>query len=73
VQKCLPYTIVRTQAMAPACLFPGSSKGAVTRDGDNELAIHFIAITNFSECPQMLQITLQFFELKEPLGGNKSE
>jgi len=35
--------IVRTQVKASACLLQSSSKGAVTRDGDNELAINFIA------------------------------
>jgi len=39
-QKCLSYTVVCTQANAFACLSRGSSKGSVTRDGDNELAIH---------------------------------
>jgi len=35
-------------AKAFACLLPGSSKGAVTRDGDNELAIQFIVITGLT-------------------------
>jgi len=36
---------LRTQAKAFACLLPGSSKGAVMRDGGNDLAIHFVVTT----------------------------
>jgi len=39
------YTTVRAQTNASACLSAASSKGTVTRDGDNELAIQIIVIT----------------------------
>jgi len=43
--KHLSCTAGRTQTNASACMSAASSKGTVTRDGDNELAIQFIVIT----------------------------
>jgi len=49
LQNCAKMPVLhhalRTQAKAFACLLPGSSKGAVMRDGGNDLAIHFVVTT----------------------------